>query len=228
MATPLSIQGAVSERTTNPRDSLETLRSQLQEDSAAVQRSPTVPPDVEDHVRALGRPADVNASLSIDPGLAGELWEAAAAAQNALVIVDEEARRIELRFTLEQMLDALDALLESEPFSRAAPLTDVLKRTEVLLQAPQHDLAEILGVSVRTLQRWISGDGEPATAVTDRVRIVGQLVNQLRHFLTPSGVVSWFRREHPAFGKAPIELLDDPATYPELLNAASAPRSMPL
>ena len=170
----------------------------------------------------------MKASISIDHNLAGELWQAASEAESALEITDAGTRRLELRFALEEMLDVLDSLLESEPFGDSVPIADVLKRTEALLQAPQHDLAEILGVSVRTLQRWISGEGEPGPGLTDRVRIVGQLVNQLRHFLTPSGIVSWFRREHPRFGQPPLELLDAPATYPDLLDAASAPRSMPL
>jgi hypothetical protein len=52
------------------------------------------------------------------------------------------------------------------------------------------------------------------------------VVNQLRHAFTGPGVVAWFTRKHPVLGRRPIELLNDPLRYPQLLGAATAARAM--
>ncbi|MGH3524498.1 MAG: hypothetical protein ACRDU4_17155, partial [Mycobacterium sp.] len=86
---------------------------------------------------------------------------------------------------------------------------------------------DLLGVSVRQLQRWLADDGpEPAADDAARIRVVGQVVNQLRHSFTGPGAVAWFDREHPVLGRRPIELLDDPLAYPRLREAAAAARAM--
>ena len=54
---------------------------------------------------------------------------------------------------------------------------------------------------------------------------MGNVVNQLRHSFTGPGVVAWFDRNHPVLKTRPIELLDDPLCYPELLDAATAVRA---
>jgi hypothetical protein len=54
-------------------------------------------------------------------------------------------------------------------------------------------LAELLGVSVRQLRRWLAAGGsEPAADDAARIRAVGNVVNQLRHSFTGPGVVAWF------------------------------------
>jgi hypothetical protein len=81
-------------------------------------------------------------------------------------------------------------------------------------------------VSVRQLQRWLADEGaDPAGNDAARIRIVGQLVNQLRHAFTGPGVVAWFTRPHPVLGMPPIELLDDPLAYPQVIRAATAARA---
>ena len=128
---------------------------------------------------------------------------------------------------LEQFRQALRDIIENQPFDDGAPVRDVLNRTVATLSAPQKTLAELLGVSVRQLQRWSAPDGtEPSANDAARIRAVGQIVNQLRHTFTGPGVTSWFERRHPILGQRPIELLDDPIAYPQILAAATAARAM--
>jgi hypothetical protein len=96
-----------------------------------------------------------------------------------------------------------------------------------VLNVPQKTLAELFGVSVRQLQRWLAHDGsEPAADDAARFRAVAHVVNQLRHAFTGPGVVAWFDREHPVLKRRPIELLNDPLSYPRILSAATASRAM--
>ncbi len=82
-------------------------------------------------------------------------------------------------------------------------------------------------MSTRQLQRWLSKDGPQPTADDEaRIRIVGRLVNQLRHSFTGPGVLAWFYREHPVLHVIPVKWLDDPLRYPELVRAAAAARTM--
>jgi uncharacterized protein (DUF2384 family) len=83
------------------------------------------------------------------------------------------------------------------------------------------DLAALLGLSMRQLQRRRHDDG-PATS---REQLVTRLVAILRHAWTDRGVVAWFYRPRPDLGdKKPIELLGDPAHEQELLIAARSGR----
>lgn len=88
----------------------------------------------------------------------------------------------------------------------------------------QKELASLLGVQPRTLQRWRSDGGRP---LNERQRLVADLVAVLRHGWTPRGVLRWFERPHPELGGvAPITLLDDEAQAPELRAVAVAGRAM--
>lgn len=88
----------------------------------------------------------------------------------------------------------------------------------------QKELAALLGVQARTVQRWRSDGGR---TLTERERLVGDLVAVLRHGWTPRGVLRWFERPHPELdGEAPLSLLDDEARAPDLRAAAVAGRAM--
>jgi uncharacterized protein (DUF2384 family) len=165
--------------------------------------------------------------LEADPYLTTTLWAAAFRAEKALRHDYPEDQRRDVRIALEQFRHALRDIAENQPYNDDAPVREVLARTVETLAAPQKTLADLLGVSVRQLQRWLAHDGpEPATDDAARIRVVGQVVNQLRHSFTGPGVVAWFYREHPVLGQRPIELLDDPLCYPQLLGAATAARAM--
>jgi uncharacterized protein (DUF2384 family) len=155
------------------------------------------------------------------------MWAAAFRAEKALRHDNAADQRRDVRIALEQFRHALRDIVENQPYNDGAPIRDVLTRTADTIAAPQKSIAELLGVSVRQLQRWLADDAvEPAADDAARIRMVGQVVNQLRHTFTGPGVIAWFYRRHPTLGERPVDLLDDPLRYPEVLSAATAARAM--
>jgi uncharacterized protein (DUF2384 family) len=208
---------------------LRDLLDEVNEATTLFQRSETVPEQVVGLIdgleSALG--AATPSRLQADPYLTSALWAAAFRAQKGLRRENVDEQRRDVRIALEQFRHALRDIVENAPFDDGAPVRDVLARTVETLAAPQKTLADLLGVSVRQLQRWLADDGpEPAADDAARIRAVGQVVNQLRHTFTGPGVVAWFYRRHPTLGRRPIELLDDPLRYPQVLSAANAARAM--
>lgn len=213
--------------TTGPQ--LHALLDRVNEVTKLLQRSKTVPGEVAQLIDSfestLGAATPLR--LEADPYLTTTLWAAAFRAEKALRHDDPEDQRRDVRLALEQFRQALRDIAENQPYNDDAPVREVLARTVETLATPQKTLADLLGVSVRQLQRWLAHDGpEPAADDAARIRVVGQVVNQLRHSFTGPGVVAWFYREHPVLGQRPIELLDDPLCYPQLLGAATAARAM--
>ncbi|HKI43010.1 MAG: hypothetical protein ACLQIK_20375 [Mycobacterium sp.] len=208
---------------------LGALLDRVNEATKLLQRSETVPSEVSELVdsfqSALGAATPLR--LEADPYLTTRMWAAAYSAEKALRHDNREEKRREVRIALEQFRHALRDITAHQPYNDDAPVREVLARTAETLAAPQQTLADLLGVSVRQLQRWLAEDGsEPGADDASRVRAVGQVVNQLRHAFTGPGVIAWFYRDHPVLGRRPIELLDDPLCYPQLLGAATAARAM--
>jgi uncharacterized protein (DUF2384 family) len=208
---------------------LDALLGRVNEATKVLARSATVPDEVarlvDSFEQTLGAATPLR--LEADPYLAATLWAAAFRAEKALRHDDAKQQRRDVRIALEQFRHALRDIVENQPYGDDAPVRDVLSKTAEVLAAPQKALADLLGVSVRQLQRWLAHDGtEPAADDAARIRIVAQVVNQLRHSFTGPGVVAWFHREHPLLGRRPSELLDDPLRYPALLAAATAARAM--
>ena len=91
-----------------------------------------------------------------------------------------------------------------------------------LPRVSQRELADLVGVSTRQLQRWAVSRAEPSR----RAQLVARLVAILRRSWTPEGVVAWFYRPRPGFdGRAPIDVLDDPAYEQELFRAVRQGRA---
>ena len=83
------------------------------------------------------------------------------------------------------------------------------------------ELAELLGLSPRQLQRRRVAGGES----TRRAELVTRLVAILRHSWTDKGVAAWFHRPLSGLGgKRPIDVIDDPERERDLLLAARAGR----
>jgi hypothetical protein len=205
------------------------LLTRVNEATRLLQQSTTVPDEVvqliDSFEPALGAATPLR--MQADPYLMTTLWAAAFRADKALRHDDAAQRRRDVRVALEQFRQALRDIAENQPFSDGAPARDVLARTAEVLSTPQKTLAELLGVSVRQLQRWLAEDGpQPAADDAARIRALGQVVSQLRHSFTGPGVVAWFYREHPLLGRRPIDLLEDPLCYPQLLGVATAARAM--
>jgi hypothetical protein len=207
---------------------LEALLARVNEATKSLQRSASVPSEVARLVdsfdAALGAATPLR--LEDDPYLTTTLWAAAFRAEKALRHDNDAQQRRDMRIALEQFRHALRDIVERLPVDDGAPVRDVLTKTADVVGVPQKELAELLGVSVRQLQRWLAPTGpEPAGDDAARIRAVGNIVNQLRHSFTGPGVMAWFDRQHPVLRSRPIELLDDPLKYPELVGAATGARS---
>lgn len=181
---------------------------------------------VEDVADAIADADDVEAAL-VNPWLWIKLQSAAIRAQSALREEDPERRR-QLRLALEQMRFLFARIADREPIGEDRPAHEVaLWLDSKLASVSQPRKAELLHVSPRTYQRWIS-DREsvrPSGEDERRLRIVARIVNQLRHSLTGPGVVEWF--EHPRAdldGAAPSGVVDDPQKLEPLIAAAAASR----
>ncbi len=215
--------------TTASERKLSDLLRSVNDTTKLLQRSTTVPEAVSLLVDSFDQQLDAArpSRLKADPYLTTSLWAAAFRAEKALRHDNAEQQRRDVRIALEQFRHALRDIVENQPYSDNAPVGVVLANTAEVLAAPQKTLAELLGVSVRQLQRWLANDGAgPAAEDAARIRVIGQVVNQLRHSFTGPGVVAWFYREHPMLGRPPVDLLDDPLRYPRLLAAATAARAM--
>jgi hypothetical protein len=91
-----------------------------------------------------------------------------------------------------------------------------------LEEADQEDVAEIVGVSVRTLRAWKTGQVSSVRKNRERPVIVAQVVYDLQRSMTPRGVVMWFKRSRPQLdGRTPLEILDK-----DLASAAETLRSL--
>jgi hypothetical protein len=209
-------------------DGLSALLERVNAATRELQRSAVVPETVaalvDDFEPALQASAPL--SLRLDPYLSTQLFAAAFRAEKALRHDNAEAQRRDLRVALEQFRHVLRDIVERRPYAVDTPVREVLARTVETVPVPQKELAELLGVSTRQLQRWLTPDGPvPSGDDEARLRVVAQVANQLRHSFTGPGVIAWFHRRHPVAGVAPLSWLTDPLRYPELLDLATAARA---
>lgn len=177
-----------------------------------------------DDVSAL--PPD--AAAHVDPYLLGSLQRALIGALRALDNPDEAIARRDIRIRLEQLRQVYRDLADARPIFEQRPAKDLARWLATTVDVPQARLAELLRVSPRTFQRWVS-ESDAAAPQSDearRVRLVANLVSHLRHALTGAGTIEWFEQPHPqAGGRPPVDLLDDPVALPELTRLAASTRS---
>jgi DNA-binding transcriptional regulator YdaS (Cro superfamily) len=84
-----------------------------------------------------------------------------------------------------------------------------------LPRVSQSEMAGLMGISTRQLQRWAVGNATPSR----RAQLVARLVAILRRSWTPEGVVAWFYRRRGALDDhAPIDVLNDPAYEQQLFR----------
>jgi len=168
------------------------------------------------------------APSEVDPYLLLSAQSALIGALRALDMPDGAAARRELRTRLEQMRHVFRDIAEGGPLYKDRSTGEIARWLDAILDTSQANLAELLGVSARTFQRWISeaGPGGPQGEDARRVRVVARIANHLRHSLTGPGVVRWFARPHPQLGGArPLDVLDDPGAADLLTTLAAGTRS---
>jgi hypothetical protein len=186
-----------------------------------------VPGDVAAEVAALAaavRATPLDRWTAADPYLALLVHRAVLDAQAAV----EDSARDGLRIALERLSHALAALGEAEEVGDGRTPKELARWLVTVVDVPQRDLADLLGVDLRRFQRWISTRErtQPEGEEARRLRALARVVAQLRHAFTPAGVVAWFDWARPELGGVtPRELLADPVRLPDLVLAAGSTRS---
>jgi transcriptional regulator with XRE-family HTH domain len=138
---------------------------------------------------------------------------------------DDVQRRAELRIGLEQIHQALSYLLDEAPAGEDRTPTELVRWLFDVTGATSTDLAELLDVSPSTVRRWANG-AKPSAQDERRLRVIAGVVVNLRHSLTPAGVLLWLISPHRDLdGAAPADHLDDPSAYQLLRRLASRTRS---
>ncbi len=191
----------------------------------------TIPAEVADAVRELAAGLDRTQQQrwdAIDPHHAVVVLRSAVSAQRAIDEPASPAARDQLRVALESLRQALVAIAEREPVADDRSPKDVVRWLAERSEVPQARLAELLGVSARQLQRWLSPAerAQPEGEEARKVRLVARIVAQLRFVLTPAATVEWFTWPRSDLGgRRPADLLDEPAHEPTLAVLAGSMRS---
>ncbi len=93
---------------------------------------------------------------------------------------------------------------------------------EWLPRVSRKQVAVLLGVDERTLQRWAAN----GVRTSRRLYLVTKLVSLLKEGWTPEGVVAWFGRPRPELdSRAPLDVIDDADYERHLLLAAREGRA---
>jgi putative toxin-antitoxin system antitoxin component (TIGR02293 family) len=156
-----------------------------------------------------GLGAVLDAAIDSVPSIARRL---AAALQRLGWLLRSGTRGAEIEDTaiddLETVLECLLAYSEGLPVGAdrsPAQLLDWLAGTLGLSQAT---IAGMVGVSLRTMQRYLHAGARPAPAEAARIRRLARVVNEAGFALTPEGVIAWLGRPTPHLeGRAPVELI---------------------
>jgi uncharacterized protein (DUF2384 family) len=163
----------------------------------------------------------------IDPEAAALAWTAAIEAQHAALRRDEADARATLRLALGKLLYALTALAEGESVAADRDPKEVARWLLRNAEVSQSEVARLLGTPVRTLQRWVS-DAPTAPSGVDaaRLRLLAQLIVQLRHIFSPAGTVRWLRSPNGHLdGRSPVDVLgEEPDQAAMLVELARSSR----
>jgi uncharacterized protein (DUF2384 family) len=200
--------------------------SELHELSMELAYTETIPPEIQERVRELTGAVDAQRASwgRVDPYYVEIVLRATLSAQIALMDPDLPDSRLRLRMALDSLAQAFSSIAEDQLVSDDRTGKELVAWLVATTEAPQAQVAQLIGVSPRQFQRWLS-PAEPASPEGSdlrRVRAIARIVNQLRFSLTPAGVVEWFSWRSPELGrKRPIDLLDRPAQLPRLIGLAS-------
>jgi len=191
-------------------------------------------PKVTDEVRtAIHRVSAAREEMSpdelaaVDPYLVMALDRGLLGAWRGFEADTPEQERAVVRVALEQVRQALRDLRDEAPTTDTRSAKEIARWLDAIWDAPQAEVADLLGVSLRQYQRWLSPTGaEPRGDDARRLRVLAQIVAQLRHAWTGPGVLRWLTAPHPELdGAPPASLLDDVDAVPRLRRVASAARS---
>lgn len=208
---------------------LGALDAELGRASAELATADELAPWIDDLLRGIAaalRDAEPEAwESSVDPYLRVELDRIAIAALLALQADRETDRVAAVEVAIEALRDVLHDIAESAPVGDDRPGDELGLWLKEATGGSTAELAELLGVSKRTFERWLVRSSEPRGDDAMRLRLAARIVNQLRHAMTGRGVLRWFGVAMPELGgRAPRELLAEPQAAATLTGIASQAR----
>lgn len=168
------------------------------------------------------------APIRVDPYYLLAAQRALIGSLRALDSDDPAWARRQMRVRLEQLRQVYRDLAEGSAIYEDRPAKEVARWLDRALDVSQSRLAELLNVSPRTFQRWVSDSDRVGPEGEDarRLRVIAGAANHLRHVLTGPGVVNWFERPNAQIdGRRPLDLLDDPEAAARLATLAASARS---
>lgn len=206
-------QAGLVELESRIREGLQRLQQEL-ESAAEVSSTQTVDPEYARRFAETARRLSVQVSNDLPPQLEPD---AMAEIRGIIINILDDLEHLDTTRPLDTIdkffveaeavrhivRDALDEQLGCAE-SDARPLVEYMRET--LPRVSQADLAKIVGMSVRHLQRLAKDGGIPPR----RLVLVAALVQILRYAWTPEGVIAWFYRDRRDLdGHAPIDVLND-------------------
>jgi transcriptional regulator with XRE-family HTH domain len=170
-----------------------------------------MPDGVEDPgvARMLARAIELQRAAQDDPEGLDPKWEVRKAA-------------ISLKDTVHLMERRLDRLRLDDPGEAAS---FVIKE---LQNVPTQRVAQLLGVSPKTVSQWRGGKVASIKKEPDRVVLIGQLIRYLRSTWTPHGILAWFETPRKALDdRSALQLIDsgDSEAWEPLRELARGSRS---
>ena len=164
----------------------------------------------------------------MDPYLVEQLLAGCLSAALALSETDPADSRSRLRLSLERARQSVRDIIEVSPVSADRDIKTVARWLVEHSEVSQQELADLLGTTPRTLQRW-SSSSERTAPVGDqatRVRTLAGALNILRHIMTPAGAVRWLSLPHPDLDdRRPREVMGVPGEAPRVLRLATNMRA---
>jgi transcriptional regulator with XRE-family HTH domain len=182
-----------------------------------------------DTTKKLGLRLEEKLPPTLDPAVSSEIRQILLGGmrkfedlrEQPIDLLDDFLVRAEsIRHIVRDALDE-DVSVEVDLNSKQATATWLVQELDGV---SRKEVAELVGVDVRTFQRWLRGIGG---TVPHQAQVAARLVAILRAAWTPKGVAAWLKRPRPELGSAPLELMADASREPELLEAARRGRAQP-
>lgn len=133
---------------------------------------------------------DLRAEIALDRDALDEEWKVRYAMKIMHVVVQAMVRQ-------------LDHAAIDDPAVAARFVAEELRSVEV------GEVARLLGATTKSVRNWRDGRVEQIKRNPQRIRLIGQLVYEVRNSTTPYGIVLWFDAPREQFGyRTPRELID--------------------
>jgi hypothetical protein len=210
----------------------ELAAQELREANEQLARAPEVSGAIEDLINEVadGLIALDADDFTDDPYLLAAIERAALHAKRAMDLDDKRDSRRQARLALDDLYRFCALLAERQPVSADRDGNAVARWLVESARLPARQVAPLIGVHERTLQRWAAEPPEstPSGEEERMLRSVAQVVAQLRYTLTAPGVLEWMRRPAEDLdGEVPAEKLKDPTGLPTVLASARNLRALP-